>query len=265
MTAPRSPFEYFKMVLILLIIFPSILCAQIPENNDPCPTDTNPPIDLTSIGTHTGTTCEATFDYANIDCSNATQDASVWYTYTPNTVDDGYDITLAPSGGGDDAEEPITIEVYKGTTNQGCTGFSETIGSSCTSIDANIKIPNNFVSGEIIYVKVSTDDPENMCGAFNLSISAASCGDFADNCLDITGFQTLNPITSIDFEVNYTCTSGCLEYASPDPTATAGCDEFAENPTTWFKVIVDGNGQQLLTTVETPGNWQPVWSIWKGG
>ncbi len=252
------------IISALILTIPLITLAQIPENDDPCPTDANPPIDLTSTGNHTGTTCEATFDYANIDCSIETQDGSVWYTYTPSSSDDGYDITLSPAGGGNDAEGPITIELYKGTTNQGCSGFSSTIGSSCTAMNATIKIANTFDPGEVIYIKISTDEAANNCGEFNINIQPGSCGAFANNCTDITAAQTLSPSTPIDFDISYNCIGGCLDYASPDLTATAGCSEFTDNPTVWYKIDTDGEGHQLFTSVITSGNWQPVWSIYKG-
>jgi len=257
-------YGYKHLFLAVFFILPLVAFSQIPANDDSCPTDANPPIDLTAAGSHLGTTCEATFDLANINCDADTEVASVWYTYTPNAADDGYDVTLSPAGGTDDAEGPITLEIYKGTINQGCTGFSSTLGASCSSPEAAIKIPNDFDSGEIIYIKVTTAPDLINCGEFMISIIPATCGAFANTCSDITSAQTLNPITNDMFILDYNCVSGCIDYATPDPSATGGCEEFADNPTVWYKINVDDQAQQMYTTVDPIGNWDAVWSIYGG-
>ena len=259
------PLHGYRLIFsLIMIILPLFTFSQIPENNDPCPTDSNPPIDLTASGSHMGTTCEATFDFANLDCGSTAENASVWYTYTPNSLDDGYDIVLSSVGGSDDAEGPIVVEIYKGSVLQGCTGFSDVVGSSCSSVNVTISIPNTFVSGEIMYVKVSTDDAEVNCGQFNISIAHGDCGDFADVCDDITAAQTISPTTSDEFELIYSCLSGCITYASPDLSATGGCEEFFDYPTVWYKINTDANSQQMYTTVEALGTWDAVWSIYGG-
>lgn len=265
MSAPRPHSKILQILCVLFFTIPLTVQAQTPENDDPCPTDANPPIDLTGLSFHTGTTCEATFDYTNLICVGDIQEASVWYNFTPNPTDNGYDITLSPAGGADDAEGPIAVEVFKGSANQGCTGFTELqlIKTSCSDLSTTLKIPNNFAAGEIIHIKISTEDDINQCGEFTISVAAASCGDFADVCSDITLDETLMPVTDNGFQISYSCIAGCLEYASPDASID-GCTEFAENPTVWYKVESDGMGQQLFTSVFTNGVWQPVWSVYKG-
>ncbi|MDF1698860.1 MAG: T9SS type A sorting domain-containing protein [Saprospiraceae bacterium] len=262
MHAQLSPSKWMRSIFFIFLTLPLALTAQ-PENDDPCPTDPNPPIDLTSIFTHVGTTCDATFDYPNLSCDASTEGASVWYTFTPSSTAIGYDIILEGAlGGAEDANGDISMEVYKGSVNQGCTGFTTAIGSRCTTLNVALKLGNDFDASEIMYIKITTDISQ--CGEFNLTIMEGGCIDIANTCNDITAAQTLNPETLDDFQINYNCVSGCIDYGTPDLSATGGCMEFLDNPTVWYQVNVDDMAQQLLTYVSTNGIWSPVWSIYGG-
>lgn len=272
-----------KTIYTILICIMSIslchsdafLCPDPPINDDPCTESDNPPYDLTGGGSHVGTTCCARgpqdenpdgspADFGNVDCSAATQDAAVWYMYTPNPDDDGYDVILE-QGGMDPSEGPIGIEVYKGLADQGCNGgFAETIASSCADFGVSLAIGNSFAEGEVLFVKVSTDDSSENCGTFILSILPASCGTMYDECAELDDTTPIEPITNPDFWVDYICITGCLDYGTPEVDAHGGCSEFTEMPTVWYKIVVDDLANQMYSTIEPMGNWEPVWSIYSG-
>ncbi|MDF1696034.1 MAG: gliding motility-associated C-terminal domain-containing protein [Saprospiraceae bacterium] len=242
-----------------------------PENDDPCINDDNPPFDLSGGGSHNGTTCCArgpkdanpdgsAADFENVDCSAATEDAAVWYIFTPNEADDGYNIILEPG----DIEGPTSLEVYTGTPDGGCTGGLTLIASSCNSNSADIKLGNCFTPGEVLFVKVTSDDADENCGTFILTINPASCGPMADDCIDTAMETPIMPITNPEFTLDYFCVPGCLDYACPEDDAMGGCGDFVQAPTVWFQVTTDDIAAQMFTTVEANGNWTPVWSIWSG-
>ena len=242
-----------------------------PINDDPCDASINPPFDLTGGGSHNGTTCCArgpndsnpdgsAADFQNADCSNATEDAAVWYQYTPSEDDDGYNIILEPG----DVEGPTSLEVYTGAPGAGCTGALTVIASSCNSNSANIKIGNCFEPGDILYVKVTTDDPDENCGTFILTIIPASCGPMADDCIDLADQTPIEPVTNPMFFLDYFCVNGCLDYACPEDDANGGCGEFTIMPTVWFQVTADDIAAQMFTYVIPNGNWDPIWSVYSG-
>jgi len=246
-----------------------------PINDDPCINDDNPPLDLTGGGSHLGTTCCARgpkdanpdgslADYENVDCSAVTEDAAVWYMFTPNPDDDGYNIILE-SGGADPSEGPIAIEVYVGVPDQGCNGgFGQTLASSCADFGVDIKIGNCFAPGEVLFVKVSTGDADENCGEFLITIVPATCGPMADDCIDLADQTPIEPETPPDFAIVYTCLTGCLDYACPEDDSNGGCGEFTIMPTVWFQVTADDLAQQMFTTVAPNGNWEPIWSVYSG-
>jgi len=242
-----------------------------PINDDPCDTSINPPFDLTGGGSHNGTTCCArgpndtnadgsAADFNNQDCSAATEDAAVWYQFTPSEADDGYNIILEPG----DMEGPASVEVYTGAPGAGCTGALTVIESSCNSNNADIKIGNCFAPGDILYVKVTTDDPDENCGTFFLTIVPASCGPMADDCIDLADQTPIEPVTNPMFFIDYFCVDGCLDYACPEASANGGCGAFTQMPTVWFQVTTDDLAAQMFTTVEPNGNWEPIWSVYSG-
>lgn len=267
--------SFFVLLLFSLFAFSnSSFCPDPPINDDPCIESSNPPFDLTGGGSHVGTTCCARgpqdvntdgslADFENVDCSAVTEDAAVWYVFTPDPEDDGYEIIL--EGGIDAAEGPIAIEVYKGPIDQGCNGgFGETLASSCADLVVDFKIGNCFAEDEVIFIKISTDDPLENCGTFTLTIVPASCGEMADNCIDLEEQEPIYPITETDFTITYQCVSGCLDFACPEGDANGGCPEFTEMPTVWYQIVADDIAAQMFTTVEPHGNWEPIWSIYSG-
>lgn len=252
----------------------SIKLNAPPENDDPCITQNNPPIDLTGGGSHNGTTCCARgpkdidplgagglADFENVECSAQTEDASVWYTYIPDENDDGYNIILEDGG----ANGPMSLEYYFGPADGGCTGNLTLLGSSCNSNTADIKIGNCFEPGDVLFVKVTTDDADDECGDFILTIIPASCGEMSDDCIDTADSDPLMPVTPPNFDIVYSaCVTSCLDYACPEDDAMGGCGEFTQAPTVWFQVETDADAAQMFTTVEANGNWTPIWSIWSG-
>lgn len=120
----------------ILIIYSLQISAQcsdpnnFPENDNPCPTDVNPPIDLSAIGTsHNGTTCcaqgandDPSLDFPNQECSGGLDDDAVWYTVYPENFSDGFTIYIEPSGV-DAISGNTAVEVYSTLDpNGGCTG-----------------------------------------------------------------------------------------------------------------------------------------------
>ena len=248
------------MLLIAQFSFSnSFVCPDPPANDSPCINDSNPPIDLTVDGSHTGTTCCATLDFPNIECSAGTVGASVWYIYTPDESD-GFDINLESV----DAEGPMSIEVYIGALDAGCTGGLGLIDSKCNITSASIKLGNCFAPDEIIFVKVTTSELDKNCGNFIISITPASCGEMADDCIDLVNLTPIEPITNPEFFIDYFCIEGCLDYACPEDDANGGCPEFTQMPTVWFHVIADDAAAQMFTTVIPNGNWEPIWAIYQG-
>lgn len=257
--------NYCTILFILIahctVSFGSI-CPDSPINDDPCILSDNPPFDLTNTGTHSGTTCCATPDLDNINCNQSTA-SSVWYIYTPNPIDAGYTIQLMPSGDG--AEGQITVEVYSGPVDQGCNGgFEDALATSCIDTVVNLKIGNCFEADEVIFIKVSTNEADENCGEFTIEVSAATCENAFDNCIDLQGQPTLEPITNLFFSIDYFCVTGCLDFACPETDSLGGCSEFMEMPTVWFQVKTDDIAAQLFTTVEPTGNWEPIWSVFSG-
>ena len=246
-----------------------------PINDDPCINDDNPPLDLTGGGSHTGTTCCARgpkdenpdgslADFENVDCSAATEDAAVWYMYTPDPDDDGYSIILE-SGGVDPSEGPIAIEVYSGVPDQGCNGgFGQTLASSCADFGVQFSIGNCLAPGEVLFIKVSTDDADENCGEFIITIVPASCGPMADDCIDLADGTPIMPITPPDFGIDPICIDGCLDFACPEDDALGGCPDFTQMPTVWFQVTADDIAAQMFTYVTPNGNWSPIWSVFSG-
>ncbi|MFT6333311.1 MAG: putative repeat protein (TIGR01451 family) [Halioglobus sp.] len=265
-----------KNLTCLLILLTNIIVAQVPINDSPCISTSTPPYDLTGGGSHNGTTCGALgpedpgsiggfADYENQLCSAQTEDASVWYMYIPSENEEGLNIILEDAG----ANGPMSLEYYSGPADGGCDGNLTELGASCNSNTADIKIGTCFSDGEVLYVKITTDNDENECGEFVLSIIPASCDNsntptFANEPCEANIFEPIEPITSDSFTFNYVCITGCLDFACPSQDAFGGCNDFEQNPTVWFKIKTDSLASQMFTTVEAFGNWDPVWSIYSG-
>jgi gliding motility-associated-like protein len=241
-----------------------------PENDDPCPTFANPPYDLTGGGSHNGTTCCAIgfnddpgADYQNLDCPDAsTDDNAVWYIFTPDPSSaDGFEIEVDGSISGF-----TTVEVYHGPADGGCTGNLTLLASACTTLPIDpIRKGYCFPEGESVYIKVGSSDDD--CGDFTIAVNEVEDCKVADECADITGEQTLMPVTDPNFEdIEYVCLPGCLDLACPEdplPAGGNGCD-FTQLPTVWYAVTVDDIAAQLFTTVTTNGSWTPIWSVYYG-
>lgn len=257
----KSLYTILFLALAQISFSNSSLCPDPPANDDPCINSMSPPIDLTSSDSHLGTTCCATTDLDNLDCSLISS-SSVWYLFTPNPSDDGYIINVAPSGDG--AEGPISIEVYAGSADQGCNGFTETIASSCTGSVASLKIGNCYSADEVIFIKVSTQMLEENCGEFLISITPSNCELMADNCIDLQGQPPLEPVTNPDFGIDYVCVRSCLDFACPETDSLGGCAAFMEMPTVWFQIKADVFAAQMFTTVTPLGNWDAIWSVYSG-
>ena len=249
----------------------NLLLEVPPINDDPCINADNPPIDLSGGGSHSGTTCCARgskdanadgspADWPNVDCNESTEDAAVWYMFTPNPDDDGYNIILEAG----DVEGPLAIEVYAGAPDQGCSGFGETLASSCSPTSANFQISNCFEPGEVVFIKVTTDDDDDNCGTFTITVSPASCGEMNDECFESLDEDPIMPVTNPEFQIDYTCVTGCLQYACPEDDAFGGCPDMTQMPTVWYHVTTDDIAAQMFTTVTANGNWEPIWSIYSG-
>ena len=248
----------------------SIKLNAPPINDDPCDMSINPPFDLTGGGSHNGTTCCARgpkdenpdgslADFENVDCSSATDDAAVWYTLVPDENVDGYDVILDNI----DIGGNVTVEVYWGAPDAGCgAGFTETVASSCADQNTVLAIPNCPMPGEILYVKVTTDDADNACGDFVLSITPASCPNAAaDDCEDAEILMTITPPDCQSGEMLLSI-DGCLDYACAE-TAFAEC-AVQDGPTVWYQIDIDSeDATKLITQVEADG-FVPIWNIYQG-
>ncbi|MFT6336496.1 MAG: putative repeat protein (TIGR01451 family) [Saprospiraceae bacterium] len=263
------------------ILFDESLCPDPPSNDDPCFSSVNPPQNLIEGVSYQGSTCCARgpqdsntdgtpADHPNFGCSSATEGAAVWYVFTPNEADDGYDITLEEVVGLDQAEGPITIEVYWASEEDACMGnLNEPLAFSCVATSTTIKIGNCPGPDQMLFVKVSTASADDNCGDFQLTITKGACTiingvltSTANICEEIT--EVLYTNTDTVFNINYEAHQGCLDYACPSADSIGGCDAFTTMPTVWFKVITDESAQQLFTTVEAFGNWKPIWAIYSG-
>lgn len=170
----------FWLVSILpwLPVSASVVCPDPPINDDPCFLSNNPPLDLSVVKTHEGTTCCARgpqdmnedgspADFANVDCSENTGQAAVWYRFKPDSLDAGYTIhwerTIL-----DAANDSVSMEVYWGDENQACEGFSESVASACFKLFAKLDIKGCTQTGEELFIKISTNNSLNACGGFIL-------------------------------------------------------------------------------------------------
>jgi len=75
-----------------------------------------------------------------------------------------------------------------------------------------------------------------------------------------------NLVTDPDYSNIYKqCGDFCLDTATPDTTAPAGCD-FRQAPTVWVKLKTDDiPPTALITSVVSHGLWQPLWSVYYSG
>jgi len=126
---------------------------------------------------------DPSFDLANQECSGATDDDAVWYTFTPSGFGDGFFVFLTPSGGTDGIMGNVGVEVYSTTDpNAGCTGnFDEVVASSCGSAAGGVELAISLCDPDLIYyIKVAS--AEDDCGDYNISISEKASDCAADEC-----------------------------------------------------------------------------------
>ncbi len=238
-----------------------------PENDDPCPTDINPPVDLSGDGSHDGTTCCArgandnpAFDFANQECSGATDDDAVWYTFTPSGAGDGFYVNVTGSGGSDGIMGNTTVEVYSTTDpNAGCTGQLGIEVSSCGSLGGGIEIPITLCDPTLLYyIKVAS--AEDDCGDFNISITERTSDCAADECVDAEALVTDTPAGCEDGE-NILSIDGCLEFACPEDVNIACNNNMG--PTVWYQIDIDSDQATILVTQVEADGFDAVWSIWQ--
>lgn len=266
----------FFFIFINFTYADAILCPDPPANDDPCVESINPPQAMVVDSLYHGTTCCARgpedfnpdntpADFASVDCDEDSQRAAVWYIYEPSEEDDGFEISLMTSDTMGSAGA-LSIEVYSGTYDQGCNeGFAQTLASHCNVSDVTIRIGNCLDSSEYLFIKVSSDSDLSQCGTFGLSLGAEShCGHTADSCFDVDELTTLEAKIIHPFITEFVCVTGCLEFACPEDTAYGGCPEFTEMPTVWYKITTEEGAAQMFTTVDSEGDWMPVWSIFSG-
>ncbi|MDF1698218.1 MAG: hypothetical protein P1U56_20385, partial [Saprospiraceae bacterium] len=269
----------FYLVLLFtfygLTVNASVLtCPDPPLNDDPCELSMNPPFDLTSTGIHSGTTCCArgsndvngdgsSADFENLVCSNATENAAVWYEFSPDVAEDGYSIAIEVVGEAN--ESTISVEVYAGTTDQACgVGFNSTLAAICMEDSGLLKVGNCLAADEKFYIKINSINGEEDCTDFTISFQAETCELFANDCPMAAGMSPFQVITYGPFEDGYTCFTSCLDFACPEQDSLVDCSEFMEMPTVWFKIQTDDEAAQLFTTIESNGNWDPIWTVFYG-
>ena len=245
----------------------SIKIDSPPENDNPCPTDVNPPIDLSGNGSHDGTTCcargandDPAFDFANVDCNGATDDDAVWYTFTPGGFGAGFFTTVTPSGGSDGIMGNTAVEIYSTTDpNGGCNGNLTLEASSCGSLGSSIEIALSLCDPDLLYyIKIAS--AEDDCGDFNISIDERPSDCTADECEDAEVLVTDTPTSCEDGE-NILSIDGCLEFACPEDVNVACMGD--QGPTVWYQLDIDSDQATILVTqVDAPG-FEVMWSIWQ--
>lgn len=238
-----------------------------PENDNPCPTDVNPPIDLSGNGSHDGSTCcargandDPAVDFANADCSGATDDDAVWYTFTPSGAGDGFYVYVQSAGGADGIMGNTAVEVYSTMDpNGGCTGNLTFEDSSCGSVASEIEIAISLCDPTLLYyIKVAS--AEDDCGDFTISILERTSDCAADECPDAEVLVTETPAGCEDGE-NILTIDGCLEFACPEDVNIACSTD--QGPTVWYQIDIDSDQATILVTQVEAEGFDVVWNIWQ--
>ena len=249
----------------------SAQCADptnIPVNDNPCPTSINPPIDLSDVGSHTGTTCcargandDPTFDFANFGCNGATDDDAVWYTFTPEGFGDGVYINVDLAGGANGISGNTAVEVYSTTDpNAGCTGnFQSIAGYSCGPLGSGIEIPISICDPELMYyIKVARE--EDNCGEFTISAFETPTECAADECYDAEILYLATPEYCSDGEIVQSV-EGCVQLACPEDEYVACQNDLG--PTVWYQLDIEAMNSTTLVTQVIADGFDAVWSIWQ--
>ncbi len=255
-------FTYFFFYNFYLSSQQIVPCMSVPVNDSPCINYENPPFDLGVEGTHHGTTCcavgyndDPNADLKNQKCSAVSDDNAVWYRAEYDAdYSDGLSIYIY----GDSIGNDVAVEIYVGGPDAICDGTAELRKSKCDGLPIEDMHIGCLEDGDYVWIKVTSSDGD--CGTFTITVDNIKDCDVADACEDITGGQTLDPVTPDDVSFDWVCANGCLDLACPDGIG-GGCD-FSQNPTVWFQVNTDYNARLLFTQVSTWGNWSPVWSVW---
>ncbi len=238
-----------------------------PINDSPCMTDERPPYDLGTVGVHTGTTCcsvgfndDPDLDKENEECNPVTDDNAVWYRVTYDPTFDGVNININKTNT-DGIDGSIGVEVYVGGADAICDESAELRKSKCDGLPVTDMHIGCLHAGDYVFIKVANSDNEGDCGSFDIRVENIHDCDVADECVDITGAQELDPVTPDEVEINKVCTNGCLDLSCPNPGLPEACAGFDSQPTVWYQVNCDANAGQLYTYVTTNGSWTPVWSV----
>jgi len=256
--------------LIFLFSFLTVN-AQIPINDSPCISGSNPPLDLSSGGSHAQTTCGAlgpndpgslpgnTADWENQSpCNNTTEDASVWYMYTPNIEEDGLDIIVNSVS----IANMMTVQFYTATDPSSfCSAApidSNVINSSCSDLSAELRVPIcDYALTYFIKVTTSNDD----CGEFNISINPSNVCQYANTCEEaIDSLLTITQESCAD-PLQYITVPGCLDMACPSDSSSCAADQ---GPTVWFKIVIDDPAATALITQVEANGFDAVWSVYQG-
>jgi len=170
-----------------------------------------------------------------VNLCNLTE-TGVWYYYNQSLSASLIEIeNLSISGA-------INVEFYSGT----CGNLTLISRSDCSGFqDRTFEVPN--CSG-VVYIHISTT--ENGCGEFSISASDLAGCEFADECMDISTPQIMNPVA----DGAQVCVSSCLDYS---------CLSTCTDKSVWFRFDTD----ELTTAVSiiiNNADFAPLVSIYRG-
>ena len=245
--------------------------TNFPPNDSPCINSDNPPIDLTNLGAYDGTTCcaigyndDPTLDYANQNCIGFGDDDAVWFYYSVEVPNDGFQFNLnSPE------EASITVEFYRGLDGleSGCTGNFDFLYGLCYEYDGEFVVPTCIDVEETpytIFIKIASQ--ETSCASYSLEFNELY--DYCETptiCAEIGTDDVLGPLytdPNSDF-IDIECISGCIDYSCSAFDGDAICG-ISDNPVVWIEIQTDPIASQLFTYVESIGDWNPVWSVYYG-
>ncbi len=234
------------------------------------PINDSPFEDANNIGpwdlenSHNGTTCCAvgyadddTADWANFECSNASNENAVWYSFTPTNSFDGFDVNVVP--GFMSISGNMTVEVYSSSVTGGVDDVSNltVVGESCSDLIVGISV--SLCDPTLVYyVKVASTDDE--CGEFTITVTERSATCAADECPDAEALTTITPTSCEDGE-NFLSLDGCLELACPEDVNITCMSNMG--PTVWYQINLDSPDATVLLTEVTADGFEVIWSIWQ--
>ncbi len=220
-----------------------------PRGDDPDGVTTTTADDVVDLGIGGGsdnnTTCcaqgfndDPVVDFAfQAPCNAINDDDAVWYMFNTG-VEEGFDISVNFSGGGSGG-----FQVYEGTAAGPSLG--NVLGSSCDAAD--IVSIANCTDNSIVWIKIGSQ--EINCGQFSLDVMAVQCGSpYADECMDIDGAVTINPIA----DGATICLPSCNTYACSEGVDCAGSEA-----SIWFEVQTDASTTSLTVSING-ANFTPI-------